>query len=642
MWVFDGALAAGFLVLAVAELAVRGALSAEDVVLVVLAILPVTARRSAPVPAAIAVACVLVISSRSMGWDGQPTGMFAALLATLYTLGETGRVAGAVVVVGVMWVGIGAQTDQLIPELTWSLIVMALPWGAGRAVGLHRRRTAALRDLTARLEREREAGMRLAVVQERARVAGEVHDDVAHTVAAMLAQARAAGALLDRDPARARAALAAVQDSGREAIARMRSTLGALRSAPPEWRPAEDAMQVPAPAPRAWRWPAGSDAALVVLLLAMFVVEIVWFPDPVDGSRAVSAVLAVVVVAAVALRGRAPLLALAAVFAAAVADVALGGVVQQGLAIVVAVLVTVYAVGAHPVRSRAVAGGLLALAAFAVDDVMRNGNASNAVFLFTMIGIPWAAGALACRHRERGRELADLARALEREHRANARLAVLGERTHMARELHDTVAHGVSVMVVQAAVAEHATPGDPAAARAAIEAIAATAQDALAELQRLLGLLDLDEHAPPRSPQPTLAELDELVARVRRAGLPVTLRVEGTPEPVPADVATSAYRIVQEALTNVLKHAGRPPTAVVVRYLRGALDLSVDDDGAGPATATRAPEDGGHGIVGMRERAALAGGVLEAGPRSAGGYAVHARLPLECYSPSAGSMSPLR
>jgi signal transduction histidine kinase len=203
---------------------------------------------------------------------------------------------------------------------------------------------------------------------------------------------------------------------------------------------------------------------------------------------------------------------------------------------------------------------------------------------------------------------------------------VLAERTHMARELHDTIAHGVGVMIVQAAAAEHASSHDAVTARTAIDAICTTGRDAIADLQRLLGLLDLDDHPAPRAPRPTLDELDALVAQVRHAGLPVTLRVEGMPVPMAPDVAGTAYRIVQEALTNVLKHAGTPPTSVVVRYLGGALDVAVDDDG--PVVAPAA-NGGGHGLVGMRERATLAGGELQAGPRAAGGYAVHARLPLD-------------
>jgi signal transduction histidine kinase len=150
----------------------------------------------------------------------------------------------------------------------------------------------------------------------------------------------------------------------------------------------------------------------------------------------------------------------------------------------------------------------------------------------------------------------------------------------------------------------------------------------LEDLRRLLGLLEfeLEPRAAPLRPVPTLAELGALVAQVRAAGLPVTLRVEGTPAPLPGDIAASAYRIVQESLTNVLKHAGRPATAVVVRYLDDALDLAIDDEGPGVTITT----NGGHGVIGMHERAALAGGELQAGPRAAGGYGVHARLPLAC------------
>jgi signal transduction histidine kinase len=182
----------------------------------------------------------------------------------------------------------------------------------------------------------------------------------------------------------------------------------------------------------------------------------------------------------------------------------------------------------------------------------------------------------------------------------------------------------VSVMVVQAGAERMALGTGKAATSEALAAIEQTGRQALAEMRRLLGILRADGEAPAHAPQPTLAELDELVSQVREAGLPVELRVEGEPASLPPGVAVSAYRIVQEALTNVLKHAGPAQARVVVRYGRHELDLEVADDGRRPPQT----DDAGHGLVGMRERVALYGGDFDARALNGGGFVVRARLPL--------------
>ncbi|MET7402666.1 histidine kinase [Dactylosporangium sp. NPDC005572] len=199
--------------------------------------------------------------------------------------------------------------------------------------------------------------------------------------------------------------------------------------------------------------------------------------------------------------------------------------------------------------------------------------------------------------------------------------AILDERSRIARELHDVVAHHVSLMVVRAETARVATPGLPAAGRESLAAIRDTGREALTELRRLLTVLRADPDEPAaRNPQPGLDQLDELVAAARVGGMPVTLRREGVVHPVPAGVELCAYRIIQEALTNVRRHAPGASATVVLRHGDG-LWLSVRDDG-GPAPAVRE----GHGLLGMRERAALVGGVLRAGP-TATGFLVEADLP---------------
>ena len=624
VWFVDGALAGALLVMGVAELLVRGGVSAIDALLALTPLVAVAWRRLAPVSAGVVVAGGMSVAEL-IGPGAEMFSQFLALMAVTVAVGEARNVVGGAAVFGALWVGVGADSDDVVADLAWIGTLIALPWLAGWAVDAHRQRTAELRELTRRLEMEREAGARLAVVEERARLAGEVHDAVGHTVAGMLAQAGASRDLLALDPERAQGALRLIQDSGRAAIDQLRVTLRILRSEPPEWEP-DPAVDVPCcPPARYWRWPVAAEVALLTGLAALWAVEIVWFAYPVDGSRSVGIACAAIALAGVALRTRAPLAATVIVAGASVADGLLGGVWAEGISSVIAVLLVVYALGGHPVAWRAVGGGVIALVLVGGEEfVGEEPDPMDVLSVSVVLAIPWTAGWLARRYRERARMLAQLARELDGERVANARLAVLAERTHVARELHDTIAHGVSVMIVQAAAAEHAARHDIEVARAAIDAIAFTGRQALADLQRLLALLAFEPHAAPHAPQPTLAELDALVEQVRRAGLPVTLRVEGTPAPVAPDIAGTAYRITQEALTNVLKHAGRPRTAVVVRYLPDALDLAIADDGPGAG-----PGHGGHGVIGMHERARLAGGELQAGPRAAGGYAVRARLPLD-------------
>ena len=229
-------------------------------------------------------------------------------------------------------------------------------------------------------------------------------------------------------------------------------------------------------------------------------------------------------------------------------------------------------------------------------------------------------------HHRRQRELAleERADALEREQEQRARAAVAEERQRIARELHDVVAHAISVIVVQARGGRRMLDAEPAEARGAFDTIERTGQEALGEMRRLLGLLRESEDEPALAPQPTLARLEELVQQVRDAGLPVELAIEGEPTELPPGVELSAYRIVQEALTNALKHAGPAHARVTVRYADDNLELEIADDGSGSAGNG---DGGGHGLVGIEERVAMLGGELETGEAPSGGYAVRARLP---------------
>jgi signal transduction histidine kinase len=226
--------------------------------------------------------------------------------------------------------------------------------------------------------------------------------------------------------------------------------------------------------------------------------------------------------------------------------------------------------------------------------------------------------------------LEDRAARLEVERDAQAQIAAVAERARIARELHDVIAHNVSVMVVQADGASYALDADPGRAREALAAISATGRQALAEMRRLLGVLRREEEGgTERAPQPGIGELGELLDQARGAGLPVSFTVEGEPQPLPGGIALAAYRIVQESLTNTRKHAGPVASAsVTLRYSAAALVLAISDDGRGDLGGAAVPGATGHGLTGMRERVAVYGGSVTAGPRPVGGFEVVATLPL--------------
>lgn len=247
---------------------------------------------------------------------------------------------------------------------------------------------------------------------------------------------------------------------------------------------------------------------------------------------------------------------------------------------------------------------------------------------FLLIGAAFLAGRVIASRQVQLNQQRERANVLERDHANAIKEAAEAERRHIARELHDVIAHSVGVMVVQAGAARHVLTEKPEAARESLLAVETSGHAAMSELRRLLGVLGAAENgeaAPPLAPQAGIANLEALVAHVKEAGLPVDLKVEGDSRQVPPGVDVAAYRIVQEALTNALKYAGGAPTHTVVRYSAGAVDIEVVDEGK-----LKAPAEGiGRGLTGMRERVALFGGTLETGPEAGGGYGVHAHLPLD-------------
>ncbi|WP_131735906.1 sensor histidine kinase [Actinomadura roseirufa] len=251
---------------------------------------------------------------------------------------------------------------------------------------------------------------------------------------------------------------------------------------------------------------------------------------------------------------------------------------------------------------------------------------STFVMITALVVGTWILGLHMRTRRAYLRSVEERAERLERERDAEVQMAMAAERARIARELHDVVAHNVSVIVVQADGATYAIERDPAKAGQALETISSTGRLALAEMRRLLGVLREGDDAGAYAPQPGVAQLDELVEQVRSSGLDVRYEVDGPPAAMSEGRQLTVFRIVQEALTNTLKHAGAQVAADVrLRYSGGAVEVRVIDDGRGAA----AMNDGrGHGLVGMRERAAVYGGSVRAAPRPGGGFEVVARIPV--------------
>ncbi|MGY1841386.1 MULTISPECIES: sensor histidine kinase [unclassified Modestobacter] len=299
-----------------------------------------------------------------------------------------------------------------------------------------------------------------------------------------------------------------------------------------------------------------------------------------------------------------------------------------------AALVMVYALAAYGPRwaskaglATGLVGGVLAAFTYYTGPYDPASLMVSSGAIGVSVVAAWALGDLRRARVLRMAGLEERARLLELEHEQEMRLAAQAERARIAREMHDVVAHSLSVVIAQADGGRYAGQADPAAATEALEQISATGRQALTDMRKLLGVLregDGQEFAP----QPDVAAIDDLVADVAASGLDVDLLVEGSAQPMPAGAQLAAYRIVQESLTNVLKHAGPAGKAWVRLHWRpDSLELSVLDDGRGAAAAIAVSDGEGQGLLGMRERAELHGGRLTAGPRHGGGFGVHAVLP---------------
>jgi signal transduction histidine kinase len=278
-------------------------------------------------------------------------------------------------------------------------------------------------------------------------------------------------------------------------------------------------------------------------------------------------------------------------------------------------------------RIRAAVLVLVVAASISAALLAQDAAVFQAVVIPFVVVVPaWLLGDIVRQRRLEAVARAEAGERALRDAEERVRAAVAEERRTMARELHDVVAHGVSVMLIQAGAARQVVATSPEQATDALLTVEATGREAMSELRRLLGVLDDDGEGAGVAPQPGLAQLGLLLDRVREAGLPAQLEVAGTPRALPPSLDVTAYRIVQEALTNALRYARRAATLVRLTWEPAQLRVEILDDG--PAAAEPGGDGSGRGLVGMHERAARVGGRLEAGPRLGGGYAVRAWLPL--------------
>ncbi|MEV7418159.1 sensor histidine kinase [Streptomyces sp. NPDC089919] len=393
------------------------------------------------------------------------------------------------------------------------------------------------------------------------------------------------------------------------------------------------------------RHPTGVDSLWAVLLFGISTLEIASEQSISGISPLVDRLLAMVSVTALCV-----VLALRRRFTAPMYWLAVGaGAYQLALGVRpdsadLAMLVILYTVAASAEVPRwlsrvAFGSGLLAAPLAAARWGFNKADSANDIAMMVMVMVPfalaWVLGDSIRTRRAYFAQLEERNRRLEKEREAQAKVAVAAERARIARELHDVVAHNVSVMVVQADGAAYVMDAAPDQAKQALETISGTGRQALAEMRRLLGVLRTGEPQESEDyvPQPDVEQIEVLVEQVRTAGLTVDFDVEGTPRPLPSGVELTAYRIVQEALTNTRKHGG-PDAKARVRlvYFDDGLGLLVEDDGRGAAHEMYrdgGADGAGHGLIGMRERIGMVGGTLDAGPRPGGGFRISALLPLK-------------
>ncbi len=376
---------------------------------------------------------------------------------------------------------------------------------------------------------------------------------------------------------------------------------------------------------------AASDALIALLLFALGLWEILARPvadDVVQGPLALNLAALSLATLPLAARRRAPLAVTLVVFGALAAR-ALAADPLEIYPPLLAGLIASYTVAAY--SSLAAALGGLAAGVGSVELAAALGSGGDAapdpMAAPVLLGAVWAVGRVAGSRFASARTIERQAAERDRRREEHVRLAAEAERRRIARELHDSVSHSLALIAMQAGGAQEVLRSQPDRAEASLGSIERAAREGLTEMRRMLGLMDSDSGGAALSPGPGLARVHELVDGARRAGLEVALVTEGEPGHLPVAVDAAAYRILQEALTNAAKHAGRCRAYVILRWLPSAVEVEVVNDGAQPRPAR---DGGGRGLIGMRERATLVDGELEAGGLDGGSFRVWARLPFEC------------
>jgi signal transduction histidine kinase len=596
------------------------------------------ARRVAPLAMAPAVGLVYAVTP-AVGFDVSDSAAWILLLASACL--STGLHAprarwlpGLASVLGALAItaaGLAWFTD-LDPNFLFGAIFSVGPWALGVA---HRGALERNHRLGAEVERariERALAAERAAAAERDRISTELHDALAHALGAMVIQASVASDLVRRDPGAAAPALHALAQAGRDALGETGRLLRLLRDDRDELglRLAATATEPDAPAT-----PTGAVAAvgrietrdllLPVLFAVVSTVEIAW-----EGYGPLWAAIGAYWLAAGALCARRMLpLAMPIAVPGILVGAGLLGVetYEPGASILILALAS-FSVGLHVPRSRAPAGlasVLTGLVLIAVDAA-KQGDLSDVVLTLGYIA-PWAVGLAAREALERARELAAEAERARVEQQLEAERGAATERKRVARELHDVLANSLSVMIVQASLAADLVHGDPPSAQSAIDEVERSGRTALGDIGQLLRLIRAGADGAGTEPQHGVADLPALADEYARAGLAVDLQVDEAISRLPMGVELSAYRIVQEALTNALKHAPGSPVRVTLGRQGPKFAIEVRNKRAAAAAVAAVPS--GYGLVGLRERVSLFGGELDAGPTPDGGFMLVATLPVD-------------
>jgi signal transduction histidine kinase len=604
--------------------------------------LPVAFRRVAPLRA-IALSAAVVFSAGVFMPDvpvygeGNSVANAATGFLLIYSVGRhtekrgllIGTVYGLLLIAGAFAFGgrPSGPSDWAAP-----LVLFGGALGLGVALRVQVQRSTALAVAAERARSEQGAMAEAAVHEERERIASELHDVVAHNVGLIVLQAGGARSVLATDPDRARTALRQIEETGRQTLAEMRHLVGILRVDDGAGRQ---------PLPRVEPPPAGVDTlgrrhtpsvldwlvALALVIVASVETANGVFPGPV----AVAAAFQLAATLPVAFRRVAPPMAIAVSAAVLLPYVVLYGTGNSFANAATSLLLT-YSVGRHADRRGMLAGAACVLLLLA-EELAGNGllfSLGDWAYLVVLFGGALGLGVALRVEVRRSIALAVTAERARSEQEATAQAAVREERARIARELHDVVADKVGLIVLQAGGARSVLGRDQGRALTALQQVEEMGRQTLAEMRLLVGMLRVDE-GPERQPLPRLERLPALVDETRAAGLAVELEVEGPVIGLPAGLELAAYRLIQEALTNVRTHAPRSRAEVRLCYEPDRVRIEVSDDGgpSGTLGETRPKPSGrGHGLIGMRERVHLYDGEMQAGPRPGGGFRVVAVLPL--------------